>query len=96
MACLCNDEKRLLYLIKLENCSILLFQVDSGSLQSGQENMNGIHIVWNDAERIGSTGNLLPQSCLEGVREGTSKKVTHLEVHLKFLSRNACIVKKDL
>lgn len=61
--------------------------------KSGLENIKRIQILWNDDEGIGSTGNvLLPQSCLKGIREGTSKKVKHLEVYLKFLYPNACIM----
>ena len=61
--------------------------------KSGLENIKRIQILWNDDGGIGSTGNvLLPQSCLKGIREGTSKKVKHLEVYLKFLYPNACIM----
>ena len=57
------------------------------------QNIKRICIPWEHVEGIGSTGSvLLPQSCLKGSRESTSKKVMHLTAYLKFLYPNACIM----
>ena len=57
------------------------------------QNIKRFHIPWELVGGIVSTGSvLLPQSCLKGSRESTSKKVMHLTAYLKFLYPNACIM----